>query len=204
MSNYPTLQMSKEMDTERPLKVLKRRTLMRIQFLKGDEARKHCNTINGYIFFCRNLETRFALKRGDVLLANFEFECGCEINGPHYVAVLNDSSELSQIVTVIPLKSKKEGKPLNPASDVYLGEIENLVNGKEAVAVINQIRTIDKRRFYAKGTIDTLNNLYKRDDFQDYKEIIVQMKRCYRLTDEQYEKMHKAVMDYVFNGYIKH
>ena len=85
-----------------------------------------------------------------------------------------------------------------------LGEIENLNGAKQSIAVINQIRTIDKRRLFDQDTIARLYSLLSNEIIGEYKETTVQLKRWYRLTEEQYNKMHRAVEDYVYNGFIKH
>ena len=202
--------MSKEMDLSfmhddepNELKVIKRRIPLRHDYLKGDEARKHIVEINQLIYFYRYFETRLAIKKGDVFLARFGFECGNELNGNHYVVALLDSSPINQVVTVVPLKSAK-GKPLNPASDVMVGKIEKLNNTKDAIAVINQIRTIDKRRLFDAQTLAHLSGYMNREMLGEYSELVVQSKRIYRLTDEQFTKIHKAAEEYVYNGYIRH
>lgn len=184
------------------LQIIKRRVPLKYDFLKGEEARKYVVSINQLIYFYRYYETRIDIKRGDVFLARFAFECGNELNGNHFVVALLDSNPINQVVTVIPLKSAK-GKILNPASDIMLGEIKGLKNGKEAVAIINQIRVIDKRRLFDQSV---LANLSKFDDesLAEYDEFTCQNKRVYRLSKSQYEKLHKAAKEFVYNGFIKH
>ena len=185
------------------MQVLRKRIPTRCEFLKGIEARKHVVSINQLIYFYRYFETRLEIKRGDVFLARFAFECGNELNGDHFVAALLDSSPLSQVVTIIPLKSAK-GRPLNPASDILLGKIEGIENGKETVAVINQIRTIDKRRLFDAEIIAHLERYFNDEMLGEYAVVTCQYKKLYRLSETQYKKMHKAAMEYVYNGYIKH
>lgn len=205
MKDQNMIVLLKEEKVERKeLIITKRRIPMIRDYLRGDNARKYVNVINRMIYFYRNFETRFAIKKGDVFIAYFEFQCGNEINGPHFVVALLDSSPLSQIATIIPLHSAKEGKELNPASEIYLGEIPGVANGKEAVAIINQIRTIDKRRLFDKAAIEHFNQYAKGENFADYVNITAQHKFIYRLSDEQYRRMHTAVQQFVFNGYIKH
>ena len=202
--------MSKEMDLsfmhdDEPseLKVIKRRVPLKHDYLKGEDARKHVVEINQLIYFYRYFETRLAIKKGDVFLARFGFECGNELNGNHYVVALLDSSPINQVVTVVPLKSAK-GKVLNPASDVMVGKIEKLNNSKDAIAVINQIRTIDKRRLFDAQSIARLSNYFSSEMLGEYSELTIQTKKIYRLTDEQFYKIHKAAEEYVYNGYIRH
>lgn len=188
---------------EKELQVIKRRVPLKRDYLKGEEARQFVVSINQLIYFYKFFETRIAIKKGDVFIARFAFECGNELNGDHFVVALLDSNPISQVVTVVPLKSLK-GKPLNPASDILLGDIPGLKNGKQSVAIINQIRTIDKRRLFDVETLKTLSKLYSNEMIGEYSEVTCQTKTVYRLTDEQYRKIHKATEEYVFNGYIKH
>ena len=202
--------MSKEMnlsfmrdDEPTNLNVIKRRVPLKHDYLKGEDARKHVVEINQLIYFYRFFETRLAIKKGDVFLARFGYECGNELNGIHYVVALLDSSPINQVVTVVPLKSAK-GKALNPASDVMVGKIEKLGNAKDAIAIINQIRTIDKRRLFDAQAIARLSNYFGAEMLGEYSEITLQSKKIYRLTEEQFHKIHKAAEEYVYNGYIKH
>ena len=149
------------------LNVIKRRVPLRHDYLRGKDAETHVTEINQLIYFYRYFETRLAIKKGDVFLARFGFECGNELSGNHYVVALLDSNPINQVVTVVPLKSAK-GRPLNPASDIMVGEIENLNNSKEAIAVINQIRTIDKRRLFDAQTIAHLSNYMSSEVIGEY------------------------------------
>ena len=185
------------------LKVSRRRVPLSHDYLKGETAVERITEINQYIYFYRFFETRINIRKGDVFLARFSFECGNELCGNHYVVALLDSNPINQVVTVVPLKSAK-GRPLNPASDINIGKVENLENDKESIAVINQIRTIDKRRLFDAQTIAHLRNYMSNEIVGEYSEITIQEKRIYRLTNEQFAKIHKAAEEYVYNGYIKH
>ena len=196
--------LSEEKVERRELTITKRRIPLLRDYLKGDNVRKHANAINRMIYFYRNFETRFEIKRGEVFVVGFEFECGNELNGSHFVVALLDSSANSQLVTIVPLHSAKMDKELNPASEVYVGEIPGVTNTKRAVAIINQIRTIDKRRMFDKAAIEHFNQYAQSEHYVDYDLITAQHKFIFRLTDEQFKKIHKAVQSYVYNGYIKH
>ena len=102
----------------------------------------------------------------------------------------------------MPLHSAKEGKELNPASEIFIGQIPGITNGKDAVAMINQIRAIDKRRLFDREEISNFNQYAKNKDIKDYDEITAQHKFIYRLTDEQFEKIHIAVQQFLYNGFI--
>ena len=173
-------------------------------YLRGDAAKKHVNQINRHIFLYRYFDTRFELKRGDVFLAYFEYTCGCEVDGPHFVVALQTSGELNQLVTVVPLSSYKNDRELNPASELFIGKIPGVANGKETIAIINQIKTIDKRRLYDKAAVEHFNNYAKFNEIQSYQLLPMQRKYIYRLTDEQFDKIKHAILDYLTTGYIRH
>ena len=196
--------LSEEKVEKRELTITKRRIPLLRDYLKSDNARKHINAINRMIYFYRNFETRFEIKRGEVFVVGFEFECGNELNGSHFVVALLDSSANSQLVTIVPLHSAKMDKELNPASEVYVGEIPGVTNTIRAVAIINQNRTIDKSRMFDKAAIEHFNQYAQSEHYVDYDLITAQHKYIFRLTDEQFKRIHKAVQSYVYNGYIKH
>ena len=205
MKNQEMLSLIKEQKMDfKELKVIRRRIPLIKDYLKSDKAKKHVNAINRMIYFYKNFETRIELKKGDVFTANFEFMCGNELNGSHFVIALLDSSAISQVVLIVPLHSLKQGYVLNPASDLLLGTIPGIANGKESIAIINQIRVIDKRRMFDKAAIEHFNQYIANSEYKDYHLITAQHKPIYRLTDNQFKKLHQAVQQYVFNGYIKH
>ena len=186
------------------LSVIKRRIPINRDYLRGEHAKKHVNAINRMIFLYKFFDTRIEIKRGDVFLAYFEYQCGCEIEGPHFVVALQGSSLLNQVVTVVPLSSWKKDRELNPASEIYIGKIPGVANGKETIAIINQIKTIDKRRMFDKASVEHFNNYANTRPIGNYGEIRIQNKLIFRLTDEQYRRIQKAVIEYATNGYIKH
>lgn len=56
-------------------------------------------------------------KRGQLLLIDFGFRIGSEIGGLHYAVVLDSHNyQASPLITVVPLKSKKEGQSENSYS----------------------------------------------------------------------------------------
>ena len=183
--------------------IVKKRIPSNISFFTDERARNYLSLMNQLSFFYKYFETRIAIRKGDVFVVRFSFGCGNELSGDHFVVALLDSTPVNPMVTVIPLKSAK-GRPLNPASDIFIGKIEGITNGKDAVAVINQIRTIDKRRMFNAEIVKHLDKYLTDQMISEYQEIEVQDKHIYRLSKEQYEKIHKAIGEYVFNGYIRH
>lgn len=146
----------------------------------------------------------FPLRKGDVLVMNFYSSCGYELRGNHFVAVVNESKARNPLVTVVPLKSMKENKELNPASDVLLGEIEGVLNGKQAIAVINQIRTVDKCRLFDLDVLKRIDDVFNNENKEQYKVKSIQIKNVYRLTNRQYHMLIKAIIEFLDCGYIRH
>ena len=181
----------------------KRRIPLAHPYLKGDAARKNNGLTNTRIFAYKFFETIFEVEAGDVYLARFPLEYGSEIHGDHFVAVLLDSNPLNPLITVIPLKSEK-GKELNPASDIRLGVIKGINNGRKTVAVINQIRAIDKRRLLSEEAINGLHSQVKKNLLKDYEEVCAEVINKYRLTDEQYKILRKTAIGYLASNYVSH
>ena len=185
------------------LPIVKRRVPQNCgDYIRGENAKRHINALNRNMFLYRFFDTRFELSRGEVFLAYFQYECGCEIDGPHFVVALQTSGKLNQLVTVIPLTSYKKERELNHSSEIYIGQIPGVANGKETIAIINQLKTIDKRRLYDKASVLNFNNRLRNQEAKDYEEITIQNKYIYRLSTEQFNKIFRAVLDYLRFGYI--
>jgi len=56
------------------------------------------------------------------------------------LVVSNDAENIMDIVTVIPITSRKEGRK------IYPNEVLFLLKGKEAILLCHQIRTLSKKR----------------------------------------------------------
>lgn len=205
--------MSKKEDTDKEkqkptkekkeLMMKKRRIPLAQPYFKGESAKKRNGLTNTHIFAYKYFEPVFAVKAGDVYLARFPIEYGSEIHGDHFVAVLLDSPVACPLVTVVPLKSEK-AKEINPASDIRLGVIEGINNGRKTIAVINQTRAIDKRRLLSEEAISALHSLVKKNLLKDYEEVCAEVINCYRLTNEQYNLLRKKAIGYFKNNYISH
>lgn len=104
-----------------------------------------------YLQFAETHEAQFELKKGEV----YEFDWGINVNSEfsnrHYGVVLAYSGKNNPLVLVCPLKTNRYGA--NPHSDVNLGIITSIVTDKETLAVVNQIRALDKMRLYVKPII---------------------------------------------------
>jgi len=86
----------------------------------------------------------------DVYWANLNPTVGREQSGHRPVLVIsNDIENQMDIITVIPITSKKSGRK------VYPNEILMTLNGKEAILLCHQVRTISKKRLDKKmATLD--------------------------------------------------
>ena len=100
-----------------------------------------------YATFATKYRLKLAMKRGEV----YEFDWGVNVNAEfshrHYGVVLKDSEENNPLVIVCPLKSDKFGA--HPKSDVELGFIPEIRTNFQTLAVVNQIRSLDKMRLYS-------------------------------------------------------
>ena len=142
---------------KKELMMKKRRIPLAQPYFKGESAKHRNGLTNTHIFAYKYFEPVFAVKAGDVYLARFPIEYGSELHGDHFVAVLLDSPVACPLVTVVPLKSEK-AKEINPASDIRLGVIEGINNGRKTIAVINQTRAIDKRRLLSEEAISAFTS----------------------------------------------
>jgi len=104
-----------------------------------------------YIAFSLEYRVAYELRRGEVYEFDWGLNVHAELSQRHYGVVLLDSYANNDIVVVVPLKTRHH-EP-NPMSDVNIGKLCNVSDDKETLAVINQIRGLDKLRIYQKGLI---------------------------------------------------
>lgn len=148
-------------------------------------------------YFHKNFDAQCGVKAGDVYLVQFQNRIGTEISGEHFAVAIINSRKKDRNVMIIPLTSLKEGKQKNPKNSVYLGVIKGINNGKESIALINQVQSIDKKRLLKLKEINEILRLvttssYKRDTV--IKEI---NKVHYRLTDKQYYTLVKECKNFM-------
>lgn len=186
----------------RTLKISKKKDSSRIQLLSDENVKEYVNKVKSDNYFHKYFKTRIALTHGDVFMVDLNFECGNELRGPHFVVVTNDSKENDPIVTVIPLKSYKG--ILNPRSDVLLGKVEGTTTGNQSIALINQIKGIDKSRMIEHVSEQTLKKLWEDEKIAEDDEIEIKVKTIYRLTEEQFNILLKALIEFFRFGYIRH
>ena len=143
-----------------------------------------------YFSFSEKYLLRYDLKQGEI----YEFDWGLNVNAEfsnrHYGVVMVDSDSRNPLVTICPLKTNHGS--MCPKSDVDLGVIECLNTNKSTLAVVNQVRTIDKLRLYTRSIIggksDMLSDSFSQDEYT-----------IMRLEKNKFEMVQKAYFDYL-NG----
>lgn len=186
----------------RELKLQKRPNPLRKKFDENNGGRG-IDLASKIDYIYRNFTSKISINYGDVFLADFSQSVGNELRGVHFCMAISSSNERSQLVTVIPFHSAKEGKELNPASEVYVGQIPGETNGKEAIALINQIRTIDKIRMLDPENANNFHHYATSHNIEIGKEITAQHKFIYRLTNDQYQRIKSAMIGFLFYSYIR-
>ncbi len=86
----------------------------------------------------------------DIYWANLNPAMGREQAGHRPVVVIsNDIENQMDIVTIVPITSRKKGRK------IYPNEVGMLLNNKEAILLCHQVRTISKKRLDKKlATLD--------------------------------------------------
>ena len=106
---------------------------------------------NEYAKCSERYRLSYELRAGEIYEVDFGINVNAEFSYRHYALVLVDSTEANPLVLVCPLKSNTKGA--HPASDISLGIIESLDTDHESLALVNQIRTIDKFRIFKRQGI---------------------------------------------------
>lgn len=96
------------------------------------------------------------IKRGDIVLANLEPVKGSEQGGvrPALIIQNDTSNEFSPITIIAPITSHRFDKEY--PTDVFISKEDSRLN-KDSRILLNQLRTIDKRRI--------VNKLYSLNHF---------------------------------------
>ena len=186
----------------RTIKISKNANASRIALMSDEDVKEFVKKAKNDNYFHKYFKTKIALTHGDVFMVDLNFECGNELRGPHFVVVVSDSKENDPIVTVVPLKSYKG--VLNPRSDVLLGKVEGTTTGNQSIALINQIKGIDKSRMIEHVSEQTLKKLWEDEKIAESDEIEIRVKTIYRLTEEQFNILLKALIEFFRFGYIRH
>ena len=81
------------------------------------------------------------IERGTVYWVDLPDSDGHEIKDIHPALVIsNDKQNMySPLITILPLTSKVD--------KIYPFQVPTLINGKEGVVLVDQVRTIDRKRF---------------------------------------------------------
>ena len=158
---------------------------------------------NEYAKCSEKYRLSYELRAGEIYEVDFGINVNAEFSYRHYALVLVDSSEANPLVLICPLKSNTKGA--HPASDVNLGIIESLDTEHESLAVINQIRTIDKFRIFKRPGIrqreETQNKL--NDVERDYtNDLIDDTIIPNRLEPELFKLVLGGVLNYIKYGVI--
>lgn len=117
-----------------------------------------------YMSFSENYKLRYNLKKGEIYEIDWGLNVNAEFSNRHYGVVLMDSNEYNPLVMVCPLKTNHNGA--HPRSDIDLGIVPGLATDKSTLAVINQVRTLDKLRIYKKQAIGDRYMQLAEDDYE--------------------------------------
>lgn len=144
-----------------------------------------------YASFSERYKTRYDLKRGEIYEIDWGVNVNAEFSSRHYGVVVTDSGPLNPLVTVCPLKTNHHGA--HPKSDIDLGCLPELNREHPTLAVVNQIRTLDKLRIFTKKAIGFKEANYLSDSESDNQNSNNEC-RVIHLSDEK--------MQIILNAYI--
>ena len=164
--------------------------------IKEEMTNKKTGEPASFVNFDENFNVRVKIDAGDVFMARFPNSIGTELRGDHLVVAVTNSNVDNPNVLIVPLTSLKE-KHILRSHCMFLGEIKGITNGKQSVAMFNQMTTIDKRRLLRNDDINKFLSEYNDhpQDFDDGKRKIET--RHYRLTLFQFRKLM-----FMFDSYI--
>ena len=147
-----------------------------------------------YAYFSEHFKLRYDLKKGEIYEIDWGLNVNAEFSSRHYGVVLADSNPFNPLVLVCPLKSKHQ--EAHPRSDVDVGYIEGLNTSKPTLAIVNQIRTIDKLRIFTKRAIGL--NVHQVDE-QSIKNSIL-ANSIPRLKDDKLDLIINSYITMIVNG----
>ena len=158
---------------------------------------------NEYARYAERNKLLMTVKAGEIYEVDFGVNVNAEFSYRHYALVLADSSESNPLALVCPLKSNTKGP--HPYSDLNLGYIDALDSDHESLAVINQIRTIDKLRIFKHPIINKSNGpKYHFKDYYPYESSYddYHYRNTYRLEKEKFDMVQTAIQNYLQYGQI--
>ncbi len=185
------------------ISAVKRQRPLIYSYLDNENRNEYVSAINRTIFYYKYFTTKIDIKRCDVFKIRFDQGFGSELRGYHFVVAMQSSREINQTVTIIPLSSVKESKQYNAKSTINIGVIEGIPGNKTSVALINQIRTIDKIRLIGDKALDLFVENHREKIERINGEFYIQNKEVYRLSEEQYQKILHAINNYLFVGSVE-
>lgn len=110
-----------------------------------------------YEKFLNENKLLYDLRKGDVYEIDYGGSVGNELKGRHYGVVMHDSNENCNTVLVCPLVSVSESDLQGSMWRINIGLLNWRFQNHESIALISQIRSIDKVRIYAKALINLVN-----------------------------------------------
>ena len=144
---------------------------------------------NEYAKYAERNKISMTVRAGEIYEVDFGINVNAEFSYRHFALVLADSYDTNPLVLVCPLKSNVKGP--HPASDVNLGFIDALDSNHESLAVINQIRTVDKLRIFKRPIIGrNFNSKYESEI------------EIYRLETSKFQLVQNAIESYIKYGRI--
>ena len=133
-------------------------------------------------------ELRYDLRKGEIYEIDFGVNVNSEFSHRHYGVVMVDSGPKNPLVLICPLKTNRTGG--HKRSDVVLGVVEDLSEEAETIAVINQVRTIDKFRILRRNQIGLKKlpiSIYEEEKTEEISEPLIK-----RLNDRQFLMVRNA------------
>ena len=158
---------------------------------------------NEYAKCSERYRLAYELKAGEIYEVDFGINVNAEFSYRHYGLVLVDSPESNPLVLMCPLKSNTKGA--HPTSDINLGIIESLDADHESLAVVNQIRSIDKFRIFKRpgiGKKEEFQNKLNDVETDNYNSMIDETITPNRLEPEQYKLVLSGVLNYLKYGKV--
>ena len=119
-----------------------------------------------YIDTAEKYKLRYDLKKGEIYEVDWGLNINAEFSNKHYGLVITDSSAFNPLVIMCPLRVVGAGQTRR--RDVDLGFIPQLNGSYKTLAVVNQIRTVDKLRIFTKhkfGEKRLLDGAYEVEEF---------------------------------------
>ena len=143
----------------------------------------------------KKINIKIKVSVGDVYLVKIPKGIGSELEGDHFVVAVFNSGIDNPNVIVVPLTSLKE-KKRNPAHSVYLGKIKGIDNGKESVALLNQLMRMDKKRFLNARDVEYILSKINAKNSNEGEDVCQICKTHYRLSNRQLKHLLTMAMLY--------